>query len=111
MGGGVHVSFQSMVFSGVCKNNEQKSQLNRAGRPEGGALMPCHYSRAQQQEERLLFFPGKGLADEKPGLCLLCPSQLLFRSIEAFSFLCHVGTCRWLTMVAVPELQFSADSK
>ena len=28
--------------------------------------MPCDYRRAQQEEERLLFFPGKDSANEKP---------------------------------------------
>ena len=41
--------------------------------------MPCKDSRAQQEEERLLFFPGKDLANEMPWtLCLLQPSQLPF---------------------------------
>ena len=31
----------------------------------GEALMPCNDSRAQVQEERLLFFPGRDLANEK----------------------------------------------
>ena len=29
-------------------------QLNRVGRPEGGALMPFDHSRAQQEEEKPL---------------------------------------------------------
>ena len=41
--------------------------------------MPCKDSRAQQEEERLLFFLGKDSANEKPWtLCLLQPSQLPF---------------------------------
>ena len=52
------------------KRNIQKPQLNRAKRPEGGALMPCNDSRAQKEEERL-FFPGTKSANEKPQtLCL-----------------------------------------
>ena len=31
----------------------------------GEALMPCNDSRAQVQEERLLFFPGRDLANEE----------------------------------------------
>ena len=45
------------------KTNKQKPQLNRFGSPEGRALPPCHDSRAQQEEERLLFFPGKDTAN------------------------------------------------
>ena len=41
--------------------------------------MPCDDSRAQQEEEKLLFFPGKDSANEKPWtLCLLQPCQLPF---------------------------------
>ena len=41
--------------------------------------MPCGDSRAQQEEERLLLFPGKHSANEKPWtVCLLQPSQLPF---------------------------------
>ena len=54
------------------KINKQKPQLNRVGRPEGRALMPCDDSIAQQEKERLLSFPGKDSANEKPWtLCLL----------------------------------------
>ena len=28
--------------------------------------MPCNGNRVQQEEKRLLFFPGKDLANEKP---------------------------------------------
>ena len=43
---------------------KQKHQLNRVRRPEGGALTPSDSSRAQQEEERPLFFPGSNLANE-----------------------------------------------
>ena len=71
--------------------------------------MPCKDSRAQQEEERLLFFPGKGSANEKPGTLCLQPSLLPFPSIKGFSFPCCVGTCTGLTMAADPELQISTD--
>lgn len=54
------------------KINTQKPQLNRAGRPEGGALAACDRSRDQQEGGGLLFSPSKDAASEKPRpLCLL----------------------------------------
>ena len=48
----------------------------RVGKPEGGALTPCNYSRVQLEE---LFFPGKDSTNEKPwALCLLSPPNFLF---------------------------------
>ena len=93
------------------RNNKQKSQLNRVERPEGGAPF-CDKSKAQQEEEGLLFFPGKDSANEKlRTLHLLQSSQLFFffLSLKAFSP-CHVGSCIWL-MVADSKMQFSADSE
>ena len=49
------------------KINEQKLQLNRIGRPEGGALIRYNNSRAQQEEETPLFFADKDSASEWPG--------------------------------------------
>lgn len=47
--------------------NKQKSQLDRVGRPERGAYMLCEdNNRAQQEQEKLLFLPGKESANEKP---------------------------------------------
>ena len=44
------------------------------------------------------------------GLFVYCsPPNFLFLSIKVFSFLCWVGTCIQLTMIADPELQFSDD--
>ena len=72
--------------------------------------MPYDDSRAQQEQERLLFFPGKDSSKEKPWtLCLPCPASS--SSIKVFFFHCHVGTCTLLTMTADPKLQFSADLK
>ena len=83
-----------------------KLQLNRVGRPERGALMPCKDGRAQQKEERFLFFPGKdSAANEKPQT-LFSPSNFLFLSINW-----HAGTCTWPAVVADAELQFSANPK
>ena len=39
--------------------NEQKPQLNRIRRSERGGFTPCDDSRAQQEENRFIFFPGK----------------------------------------------------
>lgn len=44
-------------------------------------------------------------------LCLLKLSQPPFLPIKAFSFPCHVVIWLWLTMIADPKLQFSADSE
>ena len=44
------------------------TQLNRSGRPEGGALVPCDGGRSQQEEERFLFFLVKDSVTEKPDL-------------------------------------------
>ena len=67
-----------------CKNNKnkQKPQLNRVRKSEVGGLRSPTKSRAWQ-EKRLLFFPGKDSANEKPWtLCSLQPSQLLFQSCK-----------------------------
>ena len=50
---------------GIWKLVNGNLNLNRVSRPKGEALMPCNDSRAQVQEERLLFFPGRDLANEK----------------------------------------------
>ena len=52
----------------ILKNitNKQKPQLNRFRRPEFEALMLHDDSRVQQEEERILFFPDKDSASEKP---------------------------------------------
>ena len=95
------------------KKDKQKPQLNRDGRPEREALMPFDKNRAQQEKERILFFPGKDSANEKPWtLCFLQPSQLPFSpSIKVFSFPCPEGICMQFIMIADPKLQLSAHSK
>ena len=91
------------------KVNKLKPQLNRVGRPGKDTLTPCNDSRAQREEERLRFFPGKDSANEKPQtLFLLQNPTLLFFFYKAFSFPCPAGTCTWLAIVADPEFQFSA---
>ena len=88
----------------VIKRGKSKKLINRnlkKGRPEWRGLMPYDYSRAQHKEDRLLFFPGKDSADEKPWiLCLLEPSQLPFPSYKVFSFPC---TLLWLQ---IPNYKF-----
>ena len=87
--------------------NQSKPQLNRGGRPEGGALMPCDDTRAQQEERP--FFKGKDSAKEKPWiLCLLQPSQLPFPLYKSMFLPCYARTCTWVIMVADSDLQFFA---
>lgn len=57
---------QSMEHIKKKITNKQKPQLNRFRRPEFEALMLHDDSRVQQEEERILFFPGKDSASEKP---------------------------------------------
>ena len=71
--------------------NKQKPQLRRVGRPEGGALMPCDDSRAQEDS-----FPGK----KSPGpFVYYSPPNFLFLSIKASPSLAVGGFARgspWL---------------
>ena len=63
--------------------------------------MPCIVSRAQQEKERLLFFPGKASLNKRPWtFCLL---QLPFALLP----LC--GDLHKAYQYADPELQFSAN--
>ena len=91
----------------VIKGGKSKKLINRnlkKGRPEGGGLMPYDYSRAQHKADRLLFFPGKDSANEKPWiLCLLEPSQVPFPSYKVFSFPCIAHTLLWLQ---IPNYNF-----
>ena len=51
-------------------------------------LIPCDESKTQQEEESLLFFPGKDSANEKPQTPFtLALSSFLSPFIKAFSFL------------------------
>ena len=76
----------------IKKTDKQKLQLNSQG-ARGGAFT-SDSSRAEQEEERFLFFPGKDSANEKSWtLCLLCLPKCFFLSIKAFSFTYYVGTC------------------
>ena len=64
--------------------------------------MSCDTSRPLQEDESLLFFPGKNTANEKPRtLCLCIPLNFLFPSVKEF-FPCYAGTYMWLTVVADP---------
>lgn len=72
--------------------------LNRVRRLEGRVLMPCNHNRAQE-EERLLFFPGKYSGNDKPWTLFTVAS---FSSIKVF-FPCQAGTSMWLTRVADPN--------
>ena len=67
--------------------------------------MPCDNSRDPQEEERLLFFPGKA----QPWNVYYSTPNSLFPSIQVVSFPCHVGTSMWLVVVTDPKLQLSAD--
>ena len=80
-----------LIKRGRCKIWINRN-LNTIGRPEEGALTPFKDSRAQQEEEKVLFFPGEDSANEKLWtLCLLQPSQLPFPPYKAFSFACYAG--------------------
>ena len=48
------------------KINQQKPQLNRIRRPERGGFTSCDDSRAQQEEEKFIFFPGKDPTNKYP---------------------------------------------
>ena len=86
------------------KKKEQKLQLNRIGRPEWGALTLCNNSRVQQEEEKLLFFPGKDSADENPWTLFIISFPIsFFPSIKVRSFPCCVGTHTCLTIVVRPQ--------
>ena len=109
---GVHVSFRSMVFSGVCKSNKQKPQLNRAGRQEGALSCPVTIVEPSRKKKGSSSFMARVEPMKSHGLFIYSsPPNFLFPSMKASFFLCHVGTCTWLTMVADPESQFSADPK
>lgn len=72
----VMLSEKNLDQKGKMKNfNKQKPLYNEVERLEWEALMLCKNSRPQQEEERVLFFPGKNSANESPwALCLLQPS-------------------------------------
>ena len=67
--------------------------------------MPCDYSGAEQEEARLLFFPGRTRPMTSHGLCLMHPSPLLFPSIKASLALQGLAVA---DVVANPKLQCSA---
>ena len=71
--------------------------------PEGGALVPWEDCRAQEEEERLLFFPGPDSV-KSHGLYLLLPSQtslsFLQKASPPFSMW---ESCTWFTIVSDPN--------
>lgn len=71
--------------------------------------MPCEDGRAQQEGERLLFFPGRDSANGNPWI--LCyselPSSFPLYKIVLFIF---AGDLHMAHQVANLKLQFSADS-
>ena len=80
-GNSVHGIFQARVlesgaiafeaFAKTCKKKLVNRNHNRVRRPEGGALMPCAHSRAQEEEVRLPSW--QGLSQGKANDCLLQP--------------------------------------
>ena len=80
--------------------------MNRVGRSEGESLTPYKNSRAQQEEERVLFFPGKDSDNEKPWtLCLLSNIlQLSFHLCKSILLPLPCGR----TWLYTPKMQFSA---
>jgi len=79
----------------MCKKLISKN-LSRTVRLEG-VLMPCDNSRAQKEEECILFFLGKDSI--RVSLFSLAP-QLPFPIYKS-------GTCMWLITAADPKLHFS----
>ena len=71
--------------------------------PEGGALMPWEDCRAQEEEERLLFFPGPDSV-KSHGLYFLLPSQtslsFLQKTSPPFSMW---ESCTWFAIVWDPN--------
>ena len=61
--------------------------------------MPCDHSRAQQEEERILFFPDKYWASEKLWTLFSVALPASFSSVSAF-FPCPEGTSMLLARVA-----------
>lgn len=85
-----------------------RNLLNKIWRPEMGALTPCEDSRDKQEGKRL-FFPSKDMENHRH-FVYFSPPNFLSPSTKVF-FACHAGTYMWLTTVADPELQFSANSE
>lgn len=86
-----------------------ETSLKYSWETEEGALMPFEDDRAQKG--RLFLILGKDLAGLMKGLmkshglfAYYCPPPFFFRSLNVFSFLCHVGICTWLTLVADSKL-------
>ena len=94
------------------QNSKQKPQLNRAGRPEGRADMPWDHSRAKQEEERLLFFPSRDSANEKPWiLCLLQTPPASFSLLKYASSPVTWELACGFPRLKIPKPQFSANAE
>ena len=73
--------------------------------------MPFDDSRTQEEEERLLFFPGKDSANEKPRTLFTTalPTSFSLYKTVLLPLLC--GYLRVACHGTDPKLQFSADPK
>lgn len=82
----------------------KQSRVTRRGK------LLCSATKAEPSRKKEDIFLSKGSASEKPGLCLLWPSQFPFslKKKKCFSSLA-VRDSIWLAMVANPSLQLSTD--
>ena len=91
------------------------SALNRAWRPEEGALTLWNSSRAQQEgkkKKRSFFFVRGFQTMRSHGLFVYnSPPNFCFPSIKELSFPWYTGTCRWLSKILDLKMQFSAVIK
>ena len=70
---------------------KQKPRLTELGDKKRGTLIPCDDSRAQVEDERLLFSSGK---DSINGVFVYYSlPNLLFPFIKSFSFPSKLGNC------------------
>ena len=81
--------------------NEQKPQLNRLGRSHSRVPLTCASSRAQQEEERLLFFPGKhsGKESHRHFVCTDFPASFALYKSSLLPL-----PCRDLHMALEPQI-------
>ena len=107
-----------MLWTGQSPSKEQSSRSTECSSNPTWSLVESLWkfdtwdynnSSAQQEEERLLSFPGKDAGNEKPWLWKSPPN--FFTSIKVLSSLGTLGTYTWLFTNANLKLQFSADSE
>lgn len=98
------ISEKSCIHLKGKNTNNQKPQLKRVRRPEGGIPIPRN-SRAQQR--RRLFSPARTQPMKSHELFIspsppnfLFPSIKVLPIIKVFSLPRYAGTCLWLTMFA-----------